>query len=331
MLASQNVRVLLVLIVWIASTASSRPVGSISPLTPQTRNATRNSAGFRARTMSSSVSVDMRNYMSASIANANGTGEMLCASNNLSNCITSFYDGGPKGETKIVYSNGDGVIDYIGITTGTEDLGQGPEEYIGVIRNLTGTGGQLRCFTYINTTCTAPALHVNIPQGVPYLISSLPVISAAMEQSTENPDGSPESPLPGALLTTPNSSNPPGYTFFADVNMSSSCAQSLAFNTNTSVHVVYVTGMAFGGSIGTQDGVVINTYTTGPPRHFERFYYVKGLGRVRESVSFYNPNTGLFNANTTNSVHNTLETLNVQMFNDFNAGGCPQGSAVPLY
>lgn len=193
------------------------------------------------------VSVDMRQYMAATIANAGGTGgSMLCEDSNSNICITSFYDGNQDGEVKIIYSPSS-IVDYVGITYDKANpFGEGALNYIGVIRNLSMAGGTLRCFSAPNTWCTAPQATVNIIEGVPYLITALPVISYAAEQATENPDGSPSAPIPGALIATPCSPcspQPQNYWAFAqnDFSNASQCAQSAAFTAYTQDRVVYVT------------------------------------------------------------------------------------------
>jgi len=295
---------------------------------PFTRAAT--PAHQRARATATTKSVDMRNYMSVPIANANGTGNMLCSTQSgySSYCLTSFYDGNQYGETKISYGIGNGIIDYIAISS---NGWQGSANYIGVARNLPGTGGQLRCFANVFENCTAPVNTVFMPEGVPYLISNLPGVSLQTELASENPDGSPAAPIAGSIITTQTVGYSPykNYQPFGVNSMNGQCAQSLEFDTYNQTRIVYVTSVPFGGTIGTQDAIVIDGFGIGPPNHIERYFYVKGLGRVREATAFQGSD-GKYNHQTQNIYHNVEEPLSSKTIN-INGGGCPQGSAVPLY
>jgi hypothetical protein len=221
-------------------------------------------------------------------------------------------------------------VDYIGIVSDEyNSIGEGDLQYIGVIRNL-NDGTQLRCFAATYTNCTAPANSGHIPQGVPYLVTALPVVSAATEKATENADGSPNHGIPGALITTPNAgSSPKNYWAFAVNNMTPKCAQSVAFDTLTQNQIVYVSQYPFGGTVGTQDAVVIDGFAIGPPNHLERYYYVKGYGRVLETVAYQASGNPNYTIQTQVVAHNILEPLSASVIN-INTGGCGQGSAVNI-
>jgi len=306
-----------------------------------------------ASSATQTTSVDLRNYLAAVISTASGSGSMICdpiednAAGGLNpSCLTSFYDGNASGETEIV--NGNGLIDYIAITSETQNpFGEGALQYIGVARNYPGGNNPLRCFdtaTSPNSNCTAPPSgHVF---GAPYLIQKIPVVSWATAQATEN-DADPTAtdaygtkPIPGALITTPSAGDgvgPPNYENFGVNNMSSTCAQTHSFNTYSQGQIVYVTGVPFGGSIGTQDAIVLDGYSNDSPSVLERYYYVKGYGRVRESVSYK------YSGSTTYGVKQPaggFQALDRNAYRPYNAniiyangnhGGCPQGSAVPIH
>jgi hypothetical protein len=166
------------------------------------------------------------------------------------------------------------------------------------------------------------------------------VVSYATELATENPeDGSPNHAIPGALVITPNTaSDPVNFYTFADVtlNPTGNCAQSLYGNDPFQTQVVYVQQIPFGGTVGTQDALVTDGFAQGAPNHVERYFYVKGMGRVRESKAFGGSGTSGYVYGTvdgytsSNTLHNLLEPLSSSYIN-INTGGCPQGSAVSIY
>lgn len=186
----------------------------------------------------------------------------------------------------------------------------------------------------MNANCTAPPNTVFLPEGVPYLISSLPVVSLQTELASENQDGSPKAPIAGSMLTTPTygiNQPHPNYEPFTVNNMTAQCVQSTAFTTYNQTRVVYVTGVPFGGNVGTQDAIVIDGFAIGPPDHVERYFYVKGLGRVREGTAYYDSATGYYDQQQRqNILHNVLQPLSSAYIN-INGGGCPQGSSLPLF
>lgn len=303
------------------------------------------------------VSVDVRQYMAAAISNGSA-GQMLCANATVStSCITSYYGGDANGEVVIAYGNG--IIDYIGITSATGVPGGGipftagypytytgvtsPRQYIGVIRNYPTGGDPLRCFTTLSS-CTAPASGFPL-EGMPYIIDRLPVVSWATVAATENDtdpsqaDAYPIIGIPGAMTTTPNTSDQSSFWYYNVLNFDANCAQHQNFRVGSINTVIYVTGVPFGGQVGTQDAIVTDGVSNGNPSFLERYYYVKGFGRVREDISaqvatspYGIPVYGKGNFLSNNSDRSSVLPLNLG-FIPFPAshGGCPQGSAEPIF
>jgi len=302
------------------------------------------SGGNNTFTQPSTESVDMRHYMAPVIGGTlDDPGTKLCRSDNYNFCLTSLRDN--AGETQIVYSTSLGIVDYIAISSYNHGSVASPVYYIGVARNQPGPNyNGLRCFSTNNELCSAPVNSLMMPEGVPYQISALPVVSYSTVLSASNADLSPSSPIPGAMLTTPNSGDG-NYWLFETWNMAypPPCVQTSAGNNyETKVLVAYVPNVPFGdvqggdnpGSIGTQDAVVVDTFSIGPPREAERYFYVKDLGRVREGHSTYDSRTGLYDLDTNET------TWGVQLpINQSGTGliprpipdECPQGSFIRLY
>jgi len=263
-------------------------------------------------------------------------------------CLTSFYDGDQNGETEI--PNGNGIIDYIGITSETYDpFGEGNIQYIGVIRNNPADGTPLRCFTTArnpSVNCTSPPNgHV---LGAPYIIYHLPIISWPSIQATENDpnlanrDAYPLHPVPNAIvptLMTSDGTAPANFWNFTVNRYNGNCGQAFAFNTYSMGRIAYVTAVPFGGNIGTQDAVVIEgqSFIKNGISTLERYYYVKNLGRVRESHSVapnisstYGSDGSAGSAENLNrSSYRSLD--NNVIYHNGNHGGCAQGSAVPIH
>lgn len=291
------------------------------------------------------VQVDVRHYIAPAISSGNN-GNMLCVGTGNGydpSCLTSFYDGNQYGETEI--PNANGIIDYIAISSEQVDIGvgDGPINEIGVARNYPADGGDpLRCFTIARNpsiNCTAPPSgHVF---GMPYLIHHLPVVSWATVQATEHDpdptksDAWPTRGIPGAVVTTPTGSDgyaPPNYWNYTVNNYGSNCSQSFHFNTYSLGTVVYVTGVPFGGNVGTRDALVTDGFSFANPSTLERYYYVYGLGRVRENNA--QGSNGQYGANGQNLDRNQEKPVNLNVIYGSkygNSGGCPQGSALPIY
>jgi len=283
--------------------------------------------------------------MAANISNSDGTGSMLCASssnaqpNFSASCITSYYNGNAFGEIKIVYGNNNSINDYIGITNSTYDpFGEGALQYIGVIRNFEGGNAQVRCFTDPSTNCSAP-VSGHVLEGMPYIIRNLPIVSATTELATENGDGTPNRAIPGALITSPSGGDarsPANYWNYGLNTFSPGCGQTRQSNFYSQNQVVYVQQLDFGGTVGTQDAIVTDGYSIGPPNTLERYYYVRGLGRVRETVarqpSGTGPGTSGYGVGVSNILHNYLLPLDRNQFDSsLFTTTCGQGSAVPIY
>ncbi len=113
---------------------------------------------------------------------------MLCTNNDVSAhtdiCLTGVREGGPMGEVGIFYDVSYGAVDHIAISSWKHGNPSGPDarQYIGVIRNFSGTGSNgsiLRCFaTWLSgpKLCSAPSDSFYMPEGVPYMFTDLPVV-----------------------------------------------------------------------------------------------------------------------------------------------------------
>lgn len=297
------------------------------------------------------VAVDIRQYEAAAISSGN-TGNMLCIGTGTgydASCLTSFYDGGTYSETEI--ANANGIIDYIAISSEQVDIaGDGPFNEIGVARNYPADGfvDTLRCFTIARNPpiiCTAPPSgHVF---GMPYIIYHLPVVSWATVAATENDpnptaaDAWPTRGIPGALVTTPTGSDgfaPANYFNYSwnSFASSSNCAQSWHANVYSLGTVVYVTGVPFGGTVGTRDAIVTDGFGYANPSVLERYYYVSGLGRVRETHAvkyngqsqYSNSGNGPFNLDRNQEKPVDFNVIYGSKYK--NQGGCPQGSVLPI-
>jgi len=292
---------------------------------------------------SSTVAVDIRHYMAAAISNVSLTsGNMLCGRTGTGydpSCLTSFYNGDARGE--VVIPNANGIIDYIAISSEGVNVGDGFIQEIGVARNYPADGNPLRCFTIARSpsiNCTAPPSgHVF---GTPYVMYHVPVVSWATVQATEHDpdptksDAWPTRGIPGALVTTPTGSDgfaPANYWNYTVNNFNSGCSQSFHFNTYSLGTVAYVTGVPFGGNVGTHDAIVTDGFSFANPSTLERYYYVYGLGRVRENNA-QGLNGNAYGSNGQNVDRNQLKPVNSGViYYNGNHGGCGQGSAVPLY
>ena len=291
----------------------------------------------------------MTHYMGVVLAHGTAdspTGTILCtdpAGPKNHNCITSFDH---ASEVEIVYStrntSAPSIQDYIAVTT----AGHGSSgEYIGVIRNYPGYGnGGLRCFSNGTAICTAPANSSDIPEGVPYQIPALPEVDLATLEAASNPTSgtnplpawmSPRVPIANAMITTPNGTNGNWWSFGAQGMTYPGCAQSVENNGNAypqQTRIVYVAGIPFGGTIGTKDAIVIDNWSIGPPNHIERYFYVKRLGRVAESVSWQdaagNYDTGITGLNHSYEVPVTAAFA--QYIIPWGTDECPQGGAVVI-
>lgn len=229
---------------------------------------------------------------------------------------------------EFVYSYSNGIVDWIGRSSNT---GATPPRPVGVIRNIPGTGGQLRCFATNGTNCTAPPNSAMMPEAVPsaMVVNVVPWATARLAENGPGSlagDGTPRTQITGA---TPIS----GWQTLQIQNMNASCAQSSAGTIDARVSVVYVTGVPFGGDIGTRDALIIDEQerSTGSttPHHMERYFYVNGWGRVREAAAHYNPTSGVYDLHETGiSSRNLLASrFTNPAAIPATTNPCPQGSA----
>lgn len=277
---------------------------------------------FGSSAMAQTILIDVVDYITqvppAIICQANGA-----------YCLNGYWN--QYGE--FVYVSSNGTVDYIARSTNASTT---PALPVGIIRNIDGTGAPLRCFASPGQPCTAPPSSSNMPEKLPkiFLVN---VVSWATEQASENtdivngqpvPNGTPRTTIAGAVTFS-------GWQSFDWVNMDSSGNQTRQGSVDNLVTAVYVLGVQFGGDIGTRDALVIDEQegNSGIPNHIERFFYVKGWGRVREAVSYWNVNTNQYNAGPfVNSIRNTLSStlqgngITPPAINP-PPNCCPQGSA----
>lgn len=145
------------------------------------------------------------------------------------------------------------------------------------------------------------------------------------ELAAENSDGSPKTTIAGSLLL----SNGTYLTFGVNTMNPTTCAQKYSYAVSAVVYVTYVVAVPFGANVGTHDAVVVDEFEKGPSQsqdHVERYFYVSGLGRVREGSATYDTNTGYYDLNRNNFVRNMIEPNTISIPTD----QCPQGSTTPL-
>ena len=204
-------------------------------------------------------------------------------------------------------------------------------------------GDPLRCFTSARNpsiNCTAPANGDVF--GPPYIMNNVPVVSWATAAATENDpnptasDAWPTRGIPGALVTTPTGSDgfaPANYINYTVNNFGGNCSQSHNFNTYSLGTASYVTGVPFGGNVGTRDALVLEGFSYANPSTLERYYYVSGLGRVRENnAQRTSGGQTPYNQKGQNLDRNQEKAVNSSViYANGNHGGCPQGSAITLH
>jgi len=95
----------------------------------------------------------------------------------------------------------------------------------------------------------------------------------------------------------------------------------------------YVTGVPFGGNVGTRDALVLEGFSYANPSTLERYYYVSGLGRVRENnAQRTSGGQTPYNQKGQNLDRNQEKAVNSSViYANGNHGGCPQGSAITLH
>ena len=291
--------------------------------------------GAPAQPSQHSVAVDLRQYMAAVLAVAKPpSGTMLCGHAAWTECLTSVKDS--AGEAEIIYDSSNGVIDYVAISSYAHApiYGNSSPQYIGVIRNRPGPGNPTRCFSTPGAGCASPPNSSFMPEGVPYLIPDMPVVKVEALTAASNPaDGSPDAPITGSVVTTPDADDD-NYWPFGVQEMTGSCAQGYGGSATSLARVVYVKDVPFGGTLGTRDAVVIDGFSqsASPSTNIlERYFYVRGKGRVREGIGTYDSNDGLYDDEPHyNVVHNFEQPLDTSKIN-LGPPECPEGSAIPLW
>lgn len=299
--------------------------------------------------LATTMDLDVRAYMAATIGgDGSNPQQMLCtedASGHVTHvCVMGVRDK-PSGEVAIYYDTSSGIVDHIGVTTWLHGHPSGPnsQEYIGVIRNYTGNHGYLRCFaTWLSgpQLCNSLPNEFYMPEGVPFHFTNLPVLDASAVTDASNPDGSPSKPIAGALLITDLSSEGNYYSFAQQRQTGSSCGQ---YDGNgpyqTKVFAAYVKNIKFGGTpslggIQTQDAFVVDTFAIGTPNHSERYFYVKGYGRVREGSADWSGTCECYGPTGKNVDHSDVRNYDSSYMLVGSANpepNCPQGSAQKLW
>lgn len=305
------------------------------------------------------TSVDMRWYTGAQIGGTpTNPGLMLCQDNGKS-CKTSQaadIEGSNSYETKEQNWDKNGVANFTGVSGYCHPAplpSPGSDcHYIGTARTLSDlqkVGGQtFRCFAVVGKWCTAKPMTQPAP-GVPYLISDLPVvgydavknaqINCSDGSTTCDGWGSPTKPIAGELVVLGGSYSGNYAQFEVNDMDPNTCEQTHEPNPyGTFEGVVYVTNVPFGGNMGTQDAVVVDTWSDGGT-HAERYFNVPLWGNVRASILSPNPTTGIVEKYT-NLFHNwESRDLTILPFDPTDKSTdlstrddiCPQGSLVLLH
>jgi len=230
------------------------------------------------------VIVDVRNYITQSTP-----GFHLCQENS-ELCIDGRWVLGPSSGDEFFYtsSNSGKVTDYYARDSNSP-------YFIGVIRSKTASDS--RCFANPGQTCAAPSTTDHPPQAIPMIFAAnridyQPYSYPDNMYGYEFSDGSPRTTIPGAVAFT-------DWQLFDILTIDSSCNQERIGPVYSLILVVVARAINFGGNIGTQYDVLIQDelqcgYPNWMDCHMERFYYVPGLGRVREGSSWYNNQTGVY-------------------------------------
>jgi hypothetical protein len=319
-------------------------------------------AGRRPQPLAT-IAIDVRGYMAGTVGgNIHNPTNMMCTDKNgvaTAICIMGVRDT-DSGEVDIYYDHSNGIVDHIAVTDWkhgtTQD--QNSREYIGVIRNYTGStaasGAFERCFsTWLSGAqfCTDgvyPSAFY-MPEGTPYKFNvDLPVLGNKAVVDASNSDGSPKNPIQGALLITKLASED-NYFSFAQWKQTNSNCQTYGSSGpfKTKVFVAYVQNVPFGGTtivsggsqvqqaVGTQDAFVVDTFSA---TEAERYFYVKDLGRVREGHAKFDSACGCFDLNTLNVDHgdivpfrNSVIYVRGQSQHPNPEPYCPEGSAQKLW
>ena len=232
--------------------------------------------------MAQTVYVDVNDYL----VQASGTGA-ICVDGNVQ-CIHAYPN--QFGELTIYYAENRRpvVVDYVARSYGSS--GPNGAYYIGVSRSFSYDSQSdtsiLRCFSDPGQFCTAPPNTSMMPEAVPRTLA-LNVIYPSEDYDASDPSThTPIRPLNGTYSIT-------GFRDFQVVSMDfSTCQQQLVGTVGAEVRAAYIYQFPFDGDIGTQNALIIEEieYSSYPTiGHIERYYYVNGYGRVRDSIGFYNP------------------------------------------
>lgn len=209
------------------------------------------------------LTVDVRDYITQT-----APGNRLCetpgefGSSGL--CMDGRWVGGSAVGDEFMISYSHGITDWI-----ARDANQ--PLLVGVVRNSDPSAGGLRCFANPGTSCGAPSTADHPPQAVA-MIMNLPVLSGASISHDV-------APTPGAFLVHD------WQTFdWISVNPNSSpaCAQTRLGSVSTRVSAFVADSFDFGGDVGVRTDVLVVEEQQGG--HWERYFYVTGLGRVKEEA-----------------------------------------------
>ena len=274
------------------------------------------------------VTIDTTAYL-----NQSSDGQAICTDQNVNyiECVHAYPN--QYGETDIVYAqqsqSGSGPvvvgIDYI--TRSTNSAGANGGYYIGVSRSADLTDG-LRCFSNPGQFCTAPPSTSAMPEDVPRLLTLNVVLPSDDDAASSAMDKSPIAHIAGGI-------NISGLTYFQTVNMDiNTCAQTLTGIIPYAVYASFLYQYDFQGMIGVQDALVIeeieyqNVNGQIIPNHIERYYYVNGYGRVRDSIAFWDVNSQQYTDQGPNGGFNVVRpwVRPVSVMPPEPPNYCPQGT-----
>ena len=182
------------------------------------------------------------------------------------------------------------VLDYLGIVQTSHG------KVIGPIRNFDTAIGYLRCFAG-GTVCTVPATAPALPSyGIPTPLS-LPVVANAdyvATTSTYNcPYGTcPDEPLSQAMQLVDDRISRIEY----DTPSTNCTNQTYQGYVDVEISAAIVDWVDFGGDLGVQNNVLVIDALQGTVTldSLERYYYVYGYGRVKESWGRDSNNDGTY-------------------------------------
>lgn len=210
------------------------------------------------------MTVDVRDYITQTTP-----GYQLCetagefGSSNPPICLDGHWVGGPAAGDEFMISYSHGITDWIARDSDQPLL-------VAPMRNYDPSAGGLRCFSNHGATCTAPTTTDYPAQAIPMVIN-LPVLSGSSISDTQVP-------------TTGSTLVHDWKTFDWQAMNSTTCAQTLRGSVQTKVSAFVADSYDFGGDVGVKTNVLIVEEEEQSPYHWERYYWVAGMGRVMEEA-----------------------------------------------